>query len=124
MNKLYQFLLVASIVLTSCEADIEAKFEITNHTNTTIDSINIKSFDHSPNENFITLEAGESKVYWLNMSNLPKVDGDYLLSYKQNKNSSKIKRFGYYTNGYPTEKLTEIEILGDSIIINPILDNY
>ena len=124
MNKSYLFLLATLILLISCDSDIKAKFEITNQTNSVIDSVNIKSFDHLSNQSFITLKAGESKIYWLNMTNLPKVDGDYLLTFKKNQANKEIKRFGYFTNGYPLEEITKIQIDKDTVLIDQIFDNY
>jgi major membrane immunogen (membrane-anchored lipoprotein) len=124
MNKSYLFLLATLILLISCDSDIKAKFEITNQTNSVIDSVNIKSFDHLSNQSFITLKVGESKIYWLNMTNLPKVDGDYLLTFKKNQANKEIKRFGYFTNGYPLEEITKIQIDKDTVLIDQIFDNY
>ena len=115
------------ILLGSCQRnirDIKAKFEISNMTDQSIDSINIKPFDHESNSNFIHLEPGESQVYWLEMTELPKVDGDYLLTFKRNQNNKQIKRFGYFTNGYPLEEITKIQIEKDTVIIDQIFDDY
>lgn len=102
---------------------IKAKFEISNMTDQSIDSINIKPFDHESNSNFIHLVPGESQIYWLEMTELPKVDGDYLLTFKLNQNNKQMKRFGYFTNGYPLEEITEIQIEKDTVIIT-IFDDY
>jgi hypothetical protein len=58
------------------------------------------------------------------MSELPKVDGDYLLTFKRNQNNKQIKRFGYFTNGYPLEEITKIQIEKDTVIIDQIFDDY
>ncbi|MCG8579173.1 MAG: hypothetical protein MI866_04620, partial [Bacteroidales bacterium] len=89
-------IIIASInILISCQRQIKAKFEITNKTNIEIDSINIKSFDHESNSNYIKLASGQSQTYWLDMTILPKVDGDYLLTYMDS--TAKTIRFGYFT---------------------------
>ena len=93
-------------------------------TNQPIDSINVKSFDHEMNFNFIHLEPGESQTYWLDMKELPKVDGDYLLTFKRNQTNKEVKRFGYFMNGYPLEKITKIQIGKDTVIIDQIFDDY
>ena len=113
---------ILTISLSSCQTEINAIFEITNNTENTIDSINIKSFDHGLNPIYLKLKPNESQTYSLNMSDLPKVDGDYLLTYKTNKINS--ERFGYFTNGYPLEDRTEIKIQKDTIIIDQIFDKY
>ncbi len=107
--------------LTSCQYEIKAKFEITNRTDTVIDSINIKSNDHENISDYIKLEKDEIKIYFMDMTDLPKVDGDYLLTYKpQNTGVSQFERFGYFTNGYPLEDITRIIIKTDTVIIEQI----
>lgn len=107
--------------LTSCQNEIKAKFEITNRTNTVIDSINIKSNDHNNTSDFIKLEKDESKIYFMDMTDLPKVDGDYLLSFRpQNTGVVRFERFGYFTNGYPLEDVTKIIFETDTVIIDLI----
>ncbi|MFH0894287.1 MAG: hypothetical protein V2A54_07615 [Bacteroidota bacterium] len=57
------------------------------------------------------------KIYWSDMTDIAKTDGDYLLSFKSNNKVVK-KRFGYFTNGYPLESLTKINIMKDTIIFD------
>lgn len=116
--------LITLISLTSCQDGIKAKFEITNQTKYRIDSIIIKSFDHSETKNYLTLEPGETKIYLLDMTNISKVDGDYLLKYKNEKTGVYRERFGYFTNGYPLEDVTIIKIKKDSVIIDQVFSEY
>ena len=111
------------ILFASCRSDIKAKFEITNQTGNSIDSINIISFDHQTNPNYLSLEPGQSQTYLLDMTDLPKVDGEYLLTYK-GKELKVRKRFGYFTNGFPLEEVTKIKIQKDTVIIDKIYDDY
>ena len=120
----YFLYIVSILLLSSCSSEIKAKFEIENKTNFIIDSINIKSFDHERKSQFIKLEPDQIETYWLDMTDLPKVDGDYLLTFKRNENSKELKRFGYFTNGYPLEKVTKIQIEKDTVIIDQIFDEY
>jgi hypothetical protein len=46
-------------------------------------------------------------------------DGAYGLLYKQH-NEWKKRMFGYFSNGYASEKMTEIQILPDTITIKQI----
>ena len=115
--KLFTLILVI-LSLTACKSEVKAKFEIINQTQGTIDSINIKSFDHHSTPNYLKLEPGESQIYWLDMNDLPKVDGDYLLSYKSKKQKIIRKRFGYFTNGFPSKNITKITIEQDTIVID------
>tara|TARA_B100000965_G_C19346804_1_gene649935 strand:- start:257 stop:604 length:348 start_codon:yes stop_codon:yes gene_type:complete len=111
-------------LLGSCQNEIIAKFEIKNMTNETIDSISIKSFDHQRNSEFIQLKSGESKSYWLDMTKLPKVDGEYLLTFRRNMTNKELKRFGYFTNGYPLEEVTNIQFKKDTILIKQVSNSY
>lgn len=112
------------IFLSSCQSEIKAKFVIKNMTDNTIDSINIKSFDHENNSNFIQIKPGDSNIYWLDMTDLPKADGDYLLTFKRNHTYTEMERFGYFTNGYPLEEVTNIRIEKDTVIIEQLFDHY
>ena len=47
-----------------------------------------------------------------------------ITSLDQINEENKIKDFGYYTNGYPLEKITKIEIQGDTILIDQIFSSY
>ncbi len=116
------FIIFVVVFFYSCQSRIKAKFEITNETEMLIDSINIKSFVHNSNPNLLKLESGQSQLYWLDMTNLPKVDGDYLLTYRDS--ILKTIRFGYFMNGFPMEKVTKIKIEKDTVIIDQIYDDY
>lgn len=120
--KVIGFIIFVVVFFCSCQSSIKAKFEITNETEILIDSINIKSFDHNDNPNWIKLKSGQNQLYWLDMTNLPKVDGDYLLTYRDS--VLKTVRFGYFTNGFPLEKETNIKIKKDTVIIDQIYDDY
>ncbi|MDD2345530.1 MAG: hypothetical protein PHI36_06510 [Bacteroidales bacterium] len=116
-------ILIISLMMISCQNENKAKFEITNNSGNTIDSICIKSFSHNLNTHYLKLEHSESQTYFLDMTDIPQVDGDYLLSFRINNNLEK-RRFGYFTNGSPLEQRTKIEIRKDTVIIKPIFDKY
>jgi len=122
-RNIFIFLLV--LLLISCQFDNTAKFEITNLTEFKVDSINIKSSDQEPTEFYLRLMPGEKAMYNLDMSDLPKVDGEYLLSYKIDNGIVEYERFGYFTNGYPLEEITNIFIDIDTVIIDQVFkENY
>lgn len=110
--------------LISCQSKIEAKFDITNESEFVIDSLNIKSSDHHQSAEYLQLKPGESKKYYMDMTDLPKTDGDYLLSYRLMGRKVQQKSFGYYTNGYPLEEVTKINIKSDTVIIDQVLKKY
>jgi hypothetical protein len=116
-------LVIPFLIFFSCNNEIIAKFEITNKTYTIIDSLNISSFDYQINKNYINLKPGETKEYFLDLTDLPKVDGDYFLRFIYlDSNKKESERFGYYTNGYPLEKLIQIKISRDTIAYNSIIE--
>jgi hypothetical protein len=120
-------LLIILIVLfaAGCDNKIIAKFEITNQTEEQLDSVFVKTADNTQLLDYISLKKNETKTYFLDMTNLPKVDGDYILSYNvTNDETSKQVRFGYYTNGYPEEEVTYLEIKTDTVVINQVFKKY
>jgi hypothetical protein len=84
----------------------------------------IKSNDHEETNYYISLLPHESKTYYLDMTNIPHVDGDYRLKFKDEDNQNHFKRFGYFTNGASMEDSTIINIYSDSIIVNQIYTKY
>ena len=117
-RNIFILLLISSLI--SCQFENTAKFEITNLTEFKVDSINIKSSNHESSADFINLAPGEKEFYNMDMSKLPKVDGDYRLSYKMGNGMIKYERFGYFTNGYPLEEITNIFIDLDTVIIDQV----
>lgn len=111
------FLILLGVLFTSCDRKVIANFELVNKTNQKIDSINIVSFDDNLARNFTWLEPNETKSYQFDMTNLPKVDGDYFLTFKTDSFGNSFRRFGYFTNGFPMEKITIISFEKDTVII-------
>lgn len=117
-------ILSAIALLSSCQNFFGAKFEIKNNTNHVIDSINIKSVDHEGNSNYLQLSPGESQSYWFNMIKIPQVDGSYLLTFRTNPSNIETKEFGYFTNGSSLEAVTIIQIESDTVLIEPVYNEY
>ena len=110
------FIIIFITTFCACQNKTLAKFEITNATTETIDSIKIMPDN---NQNHYIQLAPNSKVdYIIDMTDIPKVDGNYGLFYKF-KNKQVIEHFGYYSNGYPAESLTKLYIYKDSLSIKP-----
>jgi len=115
VNKLIGILIIV-LTLISCEFKTIANFKITNNCSTEIDSLVIYPNENA-DEKYISLKPRETVEYKVDMTNIGRVDGDYLISYKIN-NQSISQEFGYYSNGYPLEELIIIEIEEDSIIFD------
>jgi hypothetical protein len=121
--KYYFALLTIVLSLLSCNDDytVGAKFWVINLTDSKVDSINIKSNNQTAKSKFISLKNNESKAYFLDMTDIPKIDGDYNLVFNDGDGKQHLKTFGYFTNGYPSEDSTIISIYSDTIIINQVL---
>ncbi len=120
-----QLILIILLVAVwySCEKETYAKFEITNSTETILDSISIHTTSSNLITSYLKLAPGESEDYLSDMTDLPMADGAYILTYRMTDSGiKKQKEFGYFTNGYPLEDLTEITIEQDSVIID-YMDN-
>jgi hypothetical protein len=107
-------------IITSCNSWSKGKFEITNHTSRVIDSIYILP-DKSFGRNYINLKPNESKYYVTNMGG-EGTDGSYLLFYKYD--YTRLKQFGYYTNGAFIEKKVRIDIQPDTVLFKYEYSKY
>lgn len=111
------------IFICSCKSKTIAIFEIKNQTNTKIDSLRIVPNGYE-SDFYISLSPGETKKYDCDMTNIAHVDGDYKLDYKFDTSYFVSKTFGYYTNGYPIERLIIVSIKTDTILIDSELNKY
>ena len=110
------------LALTSCDNRMVADFEIINNTGSKIDSLKIEPMVLN-NGNYITLRSHDRMNYQADMSGIAKTDGSYRLTYMQD-GKLLVKNFGYYTNGYPIEKLTRIAIEKDTLMFDFEFDHY
>ncbi len=78
--KKIQLSFVGIIIITLISCSGNAKFEITNNSDFTIDNLTIKPVKNSDQEPII-LEKGETKKYVVDMSKIPSSDGHYTISY-------------------------------------------
>ena len=115
-------IIIISLTFISCNNRVLADFEIINNTGLRIDSLKIEPMVISDGK-YISLNSNEKAEYKADMTGIEKIDGSYRISYLQN-GEIKIKDFGYYTNGYPTEKLTSIKIEKDTIKFDFELGSY
>ena len=110
----YLVILSMTFLFYSCSSKVEAIFEITNSINQNIQNLTMQP-DENKN-NHISVETQSKATLKTNMTNLPKIDGSYYLSFKSN-DTFRGLNFGYYTNCYPSESITRIDIQSDTIII-------
>jgi hypothetical protein len=116
-TSIFSIALFCLTILLSCKNKIIAKFEIANTTKESIDSFYILPDNFK--DNFIQVEPNTKISYNIDMTDLPKVDGSYRLSFKS-RNKTVFIPFGYYTNGYPMESITRIIIHPDTVLIKPV----
>ena len=108
-------------IFLSCKSKTLAKFDIINQTDEHIESLYIIP-DNANNK--IQINPNTKVFYNIDMTNFPKVDGCYGLSFKT-KTKEKLIPFGYYTNGNPLESMTTITIQSDTVLIkNEYKDRY
>ena len=120
-NKLFG-IFILFLALNSCDNKVIADFEVTNNTELKIDSLKIEPMVIIDGK-YVTINPNEKKEYKADMTGIAKIDGSYRLTYKAN-GKSFVKDFGYYTNGYPTEKLTRIVIEKDTVKFDMEFGNY
>lgn len=107
------FIIVYLIAISCSDRGRYAKFRIVNDLPYRIDSLVIL-----PNKDlnkYISINPGEVKEYSCNMTGGAKVDGSYQLTFRANL-KTRTEVFGYFTNGYPLEEMTTINIKPDTIL--------
>jgi hypothetical protein len=100
-----------------------SKYEIENRSEKLIDSFQIVPHGYI-SDNFIKIAPKQTRKFITDMSTIKKCDGHYQLSYNNESGQKEFMEFGYYTNGYPLEKITRIVIEQDSIFMNSEFDKY
>ena len=115
-------ILIFTMILTSCSNKVVADFEIINNTEFNIDSLKIEP-NISDVGKYISLKKGKKAEYKSDMTTIAKTDGAYQISFLVN-GINKTQVFGYFTNGYPLERITKIKIEKDTILIDQVFEKY
>jgi hypothetical protein len=89
----------------------------------TISVVQIRTSDSIAKFGIKKLINNEKVSKFLNMEEVKKIDGNYIIEYKIN-DSTYEKEFGYYTNGYPLESEINITINPSTILINQKSKSY
>ena len=116
-------LAVLILLLASCDSKTTLRFEISNDSNTRIDSLRLIPSGYE-SDYYISIAPNMTKEYIMDMTDIAKVDGDYQIDYIKNLNMRISKTFGYYTNGYPIESLIKVSIKPDTILFDSELNRY
>lgn len=119
MKRIY--LLAIIFFLTSCYFNNEkVNFEIVNNTIFSLDSLNIEPNTKELSK-YLSLKPKQKIKYEINMSDIPSLDGAYVLKYRSN-NKTIVKAFGYYSRGIPFGENFKIVIEKDTIKVKAKLN--
>lgn len=83
---------------------------ICNQSGKSIEKIKAMTFNEESQTPNFSLNTDECKKIKLDMSDITLSDGSFLLAIEANSKLSKNK-FGYYTNGWPSERKIEVDII-------------
>ena len=115
INALGAILMVLIITTYSCAHQPVVEFVITNDSGQPVESLNITAHQLQPPQSVDVPEAANLE-YRLDMTNVPHVDGDYLLRFHRGGVPDSL-RFGYYSNGMPLEERIFIDIQRDTVLV-------
>lgn len=101
-------MLVFCFWIISCNNDSSVEFEVFNRSTDALKNVQI-SCTGCKNKKYIELENEDWIKFTLDMSGIPKSDGNYTIEFKR-KGKKESKGFGYYTNGYPINNKYKIVI--------------
>jgi hypothetical protein len=93
--------------LISCEKKYGLDFTVHNGSGLAVDSVVIATSGKDARVVIGHIEPDSSGTSFLDMTNVPPVDGNYYVSIIKGKNTFE-DHIGYYTNGFPTDKKIEI----------------
>ncbi|WP_299113007.1 hypothetical protein [uncultured Winogradskyella sp.] len=118
--KKINFCILLFSLLISCSNN-KGEFIIVNESDFDIDSLSIMP---DSKKQFIYIEKGSKIKYSIAMDEVSS-DGSYFISFRNVKDNKRIEqRFGYYTNGYQTEKEIVITIKNDTILFKSNFNSY
>ena len=117
-NKKLIICFVIMVAFNSCQTNKTAHFEILNDSNQTIDSIKIScsGTDYKQKTTVRKIIPNQSEAIILDMNEVKKVDGNYFMELYVD-NHKKVKAFGYYSNGMPSNSVYSLLIKNDTILI-------
>lgn len=118
------FLVAIMIVSASC-GDVDRSnlltFQVTNKAKETIDYLSFSNTKGQGKTANYAIPKDATVNINFDFSQIDKTDGGYKITYKlASSTDTLIERFGYYTNGYPTEKALVMKVYSDSISVDRI----
>jgi len=114
-NRIIILLALSLIGIISCGISPTMNFEVINHSKENISNIQITATGSSEIET-IEFNNDNKLDYELDMSDVPKTDGAYMIEFIRD-GEIENKTFGYYTNGYPVNSKYIIDITDNEISI-------
>jgi len=117
-------LVVIIIGFASCkqiDPSNQLTFQVTNKAKETIDYLSFSTTKgQGKTVNYAVPKDATVNVNF-DFDQIDKTDGGYQLTYKlASSTDTLIEHFGYYTNGYPTEKALVLKVYSDSISVDRI----
>ncbi|MEZ4957543.1 MAG: hypothetical protein R2825_28550 [Saprospiraceae bacterium] len=114
-------LIISTLLFLGCR-EKEIIIELINDSDFILENISVEIMDKTKRTNPINLSPKETKIITLDFSNVPQMDGHYMINFKQN---GKVvsDEFGYFTNGQPMEDKWQLTIGEDTIVFSSTMDN-
>ena len=109
-----QILTILILGLVSCDNRNGVEFNIHNESQATIDSVRISTSDKKSFIKLADIEKGLTKKDYLDMKDILKIDGDYIIEITAS-GQTRTDKFGYYTNGFALDESFDIFITTDTI---------
>lgn len=101
------------LIFCSCKKDRTVKFEVTNHSGTTIDSVIISGLGKTKIQSLKKSQSLSTNIDYSQSET--RIDGSYQIKIFEN-GKSRDYYFGYYTNGLPISDY-DITIESDTITL-------
>jgi hypothetical protein len=103
------------LCFVSCNNKHGVEFIIHNESAVTIDSVRISTSDNRSTIKLFDIQQGMTKTDFLDMNDIAKTDGDYLIKINTI-GATKTNRMGYYTNGAALDEKIDVYFSNDTII--------
>lgn len=114
-------LIISTLLFFGCR-EKEIIIELINDSDFILENISVEIIDKTKRTNPINLSPKETKIIMLDFSNVPQMDGHYMIKFRQNEKVVS-KEFGYFTNGQPMEDKWQLTIGEDTIVFSSTMDN-
>ena len=106
---------------TQLSPDHKLSLQVTNRAQDTIDFLIVSTANEQSKTANHSVPKEATVNTMLKFDQVDKTDGSYQIRYKfSNSADTLVEKFGYYTNGYPLEKILILNVYTDSISVEGI----